>query len=335
MSSLANTNTVLGEHEIIRLIQKRLALMPGMPVPFGDDVSAVPFGSAEEVVVLKTDMLVGSTDVPEGMSLFSAARKAIVMNVSDFASKGVLPSAAIVALGLPESLANEKSVTEIANGLNAGAREYGCYVVGGDTNETSDLIIAVSLFGTAKQNSLMLRSGTRAGDILAVTGMFGKSAAGLRLLLGEYKTSTRLREMLLDAVFNPKAHLREGLALKGYDYVSASMDSSDGLAWSLHELARKNKVGFIVDHIPIALEAEKFAAENSLDPFELALYGGEEYELVLTIRPNKWLEAQAVVEAVGCRLIPIGHAVYEKKVVYEASGERRIIAPRGYEHFKT
>jgi thiamine-monophosphate kinase len=331
---LVDENALLGEREIIKLIQKHLTIMPDMPVPFGDDVSAVPFGSEGELAVLKTDMLIGSTDVPDSMSLFCAARKAIVMNVSDFASKGVLPSAAIVALGLPKKLANEKAVNEIAEGLNAGAREYGCFIIGGDTGETSDLTIAVSLFGTAKQNSLMLRTGTRAGDVLAVTGTFGKSAAGLYFLKNKCKASPNIREALLDAVFNPKAHLREGLALKGYDYVSASIDSSDGLAWSLHELARKNKVGFLIDKVPIALEAEKFASENQLDPFNLALYGGEEYELVLTIKPEKWSEAQALIEAVGGKLIPIGHAVYERRVVYEVAGERRIVQPRGYEHFK-
>ena len=77
--------------------------MPNMPVPFGDDVSAVEL-TKTKVAVLKTDMLVGKTDVPTEMSLFQAARKALVMNISDFASKGVQPTAALVALGLPSKL---------------------------------------------------------------------------------------------------------------------------------------------------------------------------------------------------------------------------------------
>ncbi len=323
----------LGEHEIIRLIQKRLAVMPDMPVGFGDDVSAVSLGGGE-VAVLKTDMLVGRTDVPKGMSLRQAARKAIVMNVSDFASKGVRPSAVLVALGMPKKLATKKAVLEIADGLNAGAREYGCYVVGGDTNEASDLILGVSLFGLAKEGTLMLRSGTRAGDILAVTGLFGKTAAGLRLLLGDYAASEKVRGVLVDAVFNPKARLREGLALAGCSVgVSASMDSSDGLAWSLHELAKINNVGFVVDSVPVAAEVEEFALRNGLDAADLALYGGEEYELVLTVKPQMWNEAKAVVEVVGGCLIPIGKATYEKEVFLDVGGKRRLIAARGFEHF--
>jgi thiamine-monophosphate kinase len=323
----------LGEHEIIKLIQKRLTVMPDLPVPFGDDVSAAPLWG-EGMAVLKTDMLVGSTDVPPGMSLFAAARKAVVMNISDFASKGILPTAIVVALGLPKELATEQAVTEIANGLNSGAREYGAYIIGGDTNQTQELIISISLFGTAR-SGLMLRSGARGSDILAVTGLFGKTAAGLRMLLSGGEASSSVRAALEDAVYNPKARLREGLALRGYDFVTASMDSSDGLAWSVHELARKSKVGFIINKPPIAPEAQEFAQQNRLDPVELALYGGEEYELVLTVKPGKFAEAQAVVQTVGGCLIPIGHATFDRQVVLEIEGKRRRVEARGWEHFKS
>jgi len=182
---------------------------------------------------------------------------------------------------------------------------------------------------------LILRSGARAGDILAVTGLFGKTAAGLRLLLGGFKATQRLRSVLEDAVFNPKARLREGLALRGYDYVSSSIDSSDGLAWSIHELAQKSKVGFLVDRLPIAPEAEAFAFQNELDPVELALYGGEEYELVLTVKPGRWAEAQAVVQAVGGHLFPIGEATDQKQIVLDIEGKKRPVEPKGWEHFRS
>ena len=126
----------LGEREIIELIKKRLDVLPKSFLPFGDDVSTVPLDKAR-VAVLKTDMLVGKTDVPRGMSLWQAARKAVVMNVSDFAAKGVAPKAALVSLGLPRGLLSS-DVEEIGRGLNAGAREYGAYIIGGDTSEQVD-----------------------------------------------------------------------------------------------------------------------------------------------------------------------------------------------------
>ena len=102
------TSTNLGEHQIIEIIQNHLTLMPNNPVPFGDDVSAVNLNQ-KQVAVLKTDMLVGKTDKPKQMSFFQAARKAIVMNISDFASKGVQPKAALVALGLPRNFTRKTS----------------------------------------------------------------------------------------------------------------------------------------------------------------------------------------------------------------------------------
>jgi len=325
-------NEQFGERKIIEIIQSLLTTLPDSPVPFGDDVSAVNIGKGQ-VAVLKTDMLVGKTDVPRGMSLWQAARKAVVMNISDFASKGVAPVAALVSLGLPRDVMR-KDVEEIARGLNAGAQEYGAYVVGGDTNEASDLVVAVSLFGTAKRKTLMLRSGAKAGDIVAVTGFFGKTAAGLRLLLDNCAASKELREVLLRSVCMPEARLREGLALCASGAVSASIDSSDGLAWSLHELSRMSGVGFVINSVPVADEVRCFAEFNGLDPLDLALYGGEEYELVVTVKPKRWAAAETAVEATGGRLLPIGKVTRDKQMLLDVDEERRVIEARGWEHFR-
>jgi thiamine-monophosphate kinase len=327
------TDEALGERRIINFIKSRLSVMPGLPVPFGDDVSAISIGGGR-IAVLKTDMLVDKTDVPRGMSLWQAARKAVVMNVSDFAAKGVKPAAALVSLGLPRKLMR-KDVEEIARGLNAGAQEYGAYVIGGDTNEASDVVIAVSLFGMAKRKALILRSGAKAGDIVAVTGFFGKTAAGLRLLLNGYAASKELREVLLRSVCMPKARLCEGLALCRSGAVSASIDSSDGLAWSLHELARASGVGFMVNSVPVADEVLRFAEFNGLDALGLALYGGEEYELVVTVKPKRWAEAETAVESAEGHLLPIGKVTREKQVQLNINGERRAVEARGWEHFKS
>jgi thiamine-monophosphate kinase len=323
----------VGERQIIELIKRHLDVMPAMPISFGDDVSAVTI-EGERIAVLKTDMLVGKTDVPDGMNLRQAARKAIVMNISDFAAKGVQPEALLVSLGLPRA-SSPNDVEEIAEGLNSGAREYDSYVVGGDTSEASDLVIAVSLYGTARKSRLMLRSCARPGDVVAVTGLFGKPAAGLRILSGECGVKQDFCELLLDSVLNPRAKLTEGLALAASGAVSASIDSSDGLAWSLHELGTMSNVGLLIDRVPVAEEAKQFAECCGVDVFELALHGGEEYELVVTVKPEFWQEAEAAVLAVGGKLLPIGKVTREKRVVLEQDGEKRPIEPRGWEHFKS
>ena len=322
----------LGERKIIEIIQNQLELMPKMPIPFGDDVSAYDVGNGN-LAVLKTDMLVDKTDVPKGMSLWQAARKAVVMNISDFAAKGVKPKVILVSLGLPRKL-TDKGIGEIGRGLDAGAREYGAYIIGGDTSEASDLVISISLFGMAKKDEVILRSGAKPGDLVAVTGSFGKTAAGLKILLDSLKVQPKIRKILAESVLMPHARLKEGLALSQTKAVTAAIDSSDGLAWSLHEVARASNVGFLINKLPTVEEVEKFARINKFDLLELTLYGGEEYELVLTIKPKLWRKAEKAVEEVGGELLPIGKVTAERQVLLEIDGKRRAIEARGWEHFK-
>jgi thiamine-monophosphate kinase len=328
-----DTLEAIGERKTIELILEQLEKMPRMPIPFGDDVSACPINESE-LSILKMDMLVGKTDVPSGMSLWQAARKAVVMNISDFAAKGVKPKVILVSLGLPRRF-SKKDVEEIGSGLNAGAREYGAYIIGGDTGEALDLVISISLFGIAKKNTLMLRSGARPGDLIAVTGYFGKTAAGFKILLDGFEAQSRIRKILIESVLMPLARLKEGLALSQTKAITSAIDSSDGLAWSLHEIAKTSNVGFLVDKPPIAKEVEKFAKLNGLDVFELALYGGEEYELVLTIKPNLWGKAEKAVEKVGEKLFRIGKVTAERQFILEIDGKRSVVEPRGWEHFRS
>jgi thiamine-monophosphate kinase len=323
----------IGERKIIKLVLEQLDQMPEMPVPFGDDVSACDIGN-DNLAVLKTDMLVDKTDVPQGMSLWQAARKAVVMNISDFAAKGVKPIAMLVSLGLPRTL-TRKDVEEIGKGLNTGAREYGAYVIGGDTGEASDIVISLSLFGMAKRNEVTLRRGARPGDLVAVTGFFGKPTAGLRILLDSVKSAPKTRKVLVDSVLMPHARLKESLALGRTGAVTSAIDSSDGLAWSLHEIAKASNVGFLINRLPMSEEVGEFAKINGLDPLELTLYGGEEYELVLTVKPGLLKKAEKTVETVGGKLLPIGKVIAEEQVLLEVDGKRHFIEARGWEHFKS
>src|SRR5256712_13956886 len=135
----------LSEREIIEVLRRRFDFSPALPLGFEEDVAAYSL-SPQKLVVLKTDMLVGSTDVPPGMTLRQAARKSVVSTVSDFAAKGVQPRGLLVSLGLPPPV-RLSSVKEIALGLKGGANEYGCRILGGDTSETDDFVIDCIGFG--------------------------------------------------------------------------------------------------------------------------------------------------------------------------------------------
>lgn len=323
----------LGERKIIELIINKLEKIPDMPIPFGDDITGIRLENGK-IAILKTDMLIAATDVPPGMTPFQAARKAVVMNISDLASKGVEPNAVLVALGLPAETSKE-DIEEIGRGLNAGAREYGAYVIGGDTSEASDIILSVMLFGICDERYLVKRSGSRPGDILAVTGLFGRTSAGLKMLLEGFHAPEHLKKVFLKAVYMPEARLELGLKLAKSNSVTSTIDSSDGLAVSLHELRKVSNTGFCVTSLPTAPEVEEYAKLHSLSKKELTLFGGEEYELVVTINPEKWDTAVSVAKSVNCQLIPIGHVTEEKEIVFVDEGRKEPIPPGGWEHFKS
>lgn len=322
----------VGEQELISRIMRHLTLMPGMPVPNWDDVNAVSLGDGR-AVILKTDMMVWKTDIPVGMTPFQAGRKAVVMNFSDLGSKGVQPLAFLAALGAPSSTPVDL-VEEIAKGFEAGAREYGGYMVGGDTNEACDIIISGMAYGLAEEKRLILRGTSKPGDILATTGGFGNTAAAFKILLDGFKTSKKLRDILVESVYMPKAKVKAGVVLAASGAATSSMDSSDGLAVSLHDLQRSSGNGFRLDNVPLTLEAETFAERYGLDEVALALYGGEEYELVFTVKPMEVNEAKKALRSAGADLIELGVVTKGKDIVYVEDGVEKPIGKGGWEHFR-
>src|SRR5437899_5536099 len=158
-------------------------------------------------------MLVRSTDIPQGMTLSEAGRKSIVSTVSDFAAKGVRPKALIVSIGLPRSI-SRRQLSEIGRGLAEGATEYGCPIVGGDTNESKDIVIDVAGFGYTKPGELVSRRGAQSGNIVCRLLLEKKKAAGLRMLLRkEHHGRGAASPVLENADSSLRARLEEGIRL--------------------------------------------------------------------------------------------------------------------------
>src|SRR3989441_11423602 len=244
----------LTELEIVRIITNQFTGERSVPLGFRDDVSSIPLSSKTWIIV-KTDMLVGSTDVPPGMTIKEAERKPVVATISDFAEKGVKPQALMVSIGLPAP-AKKTTVQDIARGLGQAAREYDCKIIGGDTNQADDLVIDIVGVGLAKPKELVRRDGARPGDIVAVTGPFGKSSAGLRILISREKKDLAKYPSLVRAARRPEARLTQRITLAKSHGTSSSIDSSDGLAWSLHQIAQASGVGINLHAIPVAAEVE-------------------------------------------------------------------------------
>lgn len=300
--------------------------MPRGYAKIGDDVAVVPVGDGR--LVVKVDMLVESTDVPPGMTYRQAARKAVAMCVSDFAAKGVKPDSFMVSIGLKRGVIAER-VVELGFGFADAERDYGVHMVGGDTNEAKELVIDCAMVGFAKK--VVSRSGASAGDLLVVTGPFGQQPAGLKILKDGAVGTRRFAARARKSVLLPGPRLGVGLALA--PFLTASMDSSDGLARSLHTLARESGVGFELATLPIAHGVSDFARANGLDASRLVLEGGEEYEIVGTVRESRIAGAEEAVRKAGGRLTVIGKATGRKGVVeIRSGGRRRKVSDAGWTH---
>ncbi len=279
-------------------------------------------------MVLKVDMLVEETDVPPGMNHRQAARKAVAMCVSDFAAKGVRPDSFMVSLGLRRGTSQAKAAM-LARGFRDAQDEWGLNMVGGDTNEAGQLVIDCTMVGFAER--VVGRRGARPGDVAVVTGSFGYPPSGLAIMAAGAKAERGFRARALKTVVRPTPQLGVGLALSRY--LTSSMDSSDGLARSIHTLAAESGVGFDLDQLPVARGVAEFAEMNSLSMRDLVLAGGEEYVIVGTVGARSLRAAAKAASAAGGELIQIGHVTSEVGEVHlREGGSMTRVADKGWTH---
>jgi thiamine-monophosphate kinase len=319
---------MLDEYDIIRLITKGFGKLPEGYAPIGDDVAVVPHGRGS--VVLKCEMLAAKTDVPPGMGWKLVARKAVAMCVSDFAAKGVRPTAFMISLGLRTGTP-EARVVELASGLLGASREWEVKFVGGDTGEADDLMIDCMMVGFAKR--IVRRAGAHPGEYVVTSGTFGQTTAGLRILIDGAKAEPGFRKKALSSVYMPEPRLGLGLAVSRY--LSSSIDSSDGLAISLHTIAEMSGVGIRLTNLPCAGGLESFASRNACSAEDLALYGGEEYEIVGTVEKSRIREAEGKARSVGCELRVIGETVSAGTFKGVALPDGREVRKDGWVHFRS
>ena len=277
-------------------------------------------------IVFKSDMLVASTDVPPGMEAWQVARKSVVSCISDFVSKGIKPHAAMISLGLPNNC-TRSYIEGLAGGFASASKEFGVKILGGDTNEAGELVIDCSMIGFAN-GKLPIRSGAKPGDAVIVSGMFGLPPTGLAILMRNVTVARLLRMQAVKSVLEPMPRQHFGLVLA--KYFSSSIDSSDGLAASLYELAGQSCIDIVIDNIPISPGVDHFAKENNLNVNELVFHGGEEYEIIATIPKSKLRYAKLAAKKSRIPFHIIGRAQRGKGIVF-LNG--KMLENRGYTHF--
>ncbi len=233
-------------------------------------------------IAAAVDTITASSDLPKRMKPYDAARKSVIACVSDFAAKGARPRFGLVSVTVPSSY-DVKSIKETARGIADASKKFKIRMLGGDTS-FGELSISICLFGSSKNP--VGRIGAKTGDGIFTTGRFGYSAAGLHLMLSGKKPANSFEVRAKKAFCRPDARLDFGAATARY--FSSSIDSSDGLAVSLHELAQASEKRFLLEKIPTLPGLEEFAKKHKIKPDDLLFYGGEEYEIVFTAPQKQW-----------------------------------------------
>jgi len=305
----------MGEFELLARMRERLtASGPRLRLGSGDDAAiAVPGGATATSV----DALIDGVHFRrEWCSLAQIGRKALATALSDLAAMGAEPGEAYVVLGVPEDL-DEEGCLELLDGLAELAAATGTNLAGGDLTRAPRLTLATTVVGHAPgPERFVTRAGAQPGDVLALTGEIGGAAAGLLLLEARAEASSPFESdsdqndelvRLLARQLEPQPHLKAGQALAEAG-ATAMIDLSDGLGGDARHVAVASGVALHIEAaaLPIATGVAEVATAAGRDPLELAVSGGEDYELLAALPPERFGEAQAAVKESGLALTRIG-----------------------------
>jgi len=335
---MSPTISTLGERALVARLQQRVAPAPGfVQVGIGDDAAVLrPARNMDEVIT--TDSLVEGVHFRREWSpAESIGYKALAVNLSDLASMGATPRASLLSLALPADFPLA-DFDALLDGYLALASASGAFLVGGNmTRSPGPVVVDVTAIGTVGHRRALRREGARRGDELYVTGAVGSAAAGLAMLEAgclREDLSGPARECLA-RYERPEPRLRLGGIVGRARAAAAGIDLSDGLADAASRLAHAAGLGIVIDAdaLPILAGTTAWARSAGRDPVELAVAGGDDYELAFAVSPKR--RARLLGAARRCSslaLTRVGTFVAERGAWLERDGERTAL-PGGFSHF--
>ena len=324
-----------GEFELIdRYFTRRGAQREDVLRGVGDDgaLIAAPAGGT---LVFALDTIVEGGHFPAGFDARFVGHRALAVNLSDLAAMGAEPRAVLLSLALPGGMPVE-AFEAMLDGFLRQAHAHRAALLGGNVTSTpGPLVINVTAIGTVRPRRALTRAGARPGDELYVTGAVGDAATGLAMLRAA-AAGTTAESVCVTRYLRPEARVRAGLQLSHHGAASSCVDLSDGLADGLRQLARASGVGVEVEtaSLPISDESRAWHAAAGRDPEATALGGGDDYELLFTVRPRHRGRLRGARRRIGD--LPITRIGVVTRgpglVVRDASGGREL--PHGFEHFR-
>jgi len=289
----------------------------------GDDAAVLDMG--DRYLVVSTDLISHGSHMPPAMTNWQMGWMVSAVNHSDIAAMGASPLGLVLAMALPAMTSVDSLMAMIRGGEDC-CRSVGSALIGGDTKESDELVLAGTAVGEVSKGELLTRAGARPGDLLAVTGPLGKAAAGFHAIhMGiDYPNGKK-------ALMEPIPRVREGRILASSGMVTSCMDISDGLASSVHQLSASSGVSFklVRERVPMDPDAASLMRDSEMGLDEVALYYGGDYQLLFTFRP----EGERALKEKLPEMAIIGSAKEVGENILCVGEENVPLLNRGYEHF--
>lgn len=311
----------INEKDIIKIFQNNFKNKNWVP----EDVEY--FKIDKNIVVIKSDSLVESTDVPTNTKLRYIIRKSFISCISDFSSKCVNPKYGIISITIPRNF-SKKKITQLARAISYTATEFEIKMLGGDTNEGKELVVNVCLVGITK--NIVRRKGAKIDDVIITTGAFGYTSSALNIILKNLTCSKYFEKKAKNFLLKPSSRLN--FCISSSKYFSSAMDSSDGLSTTLNVMAIQSKKKFVITKLPTNNDIINFAEINKIDPLKLILDGGEEYEIIATAKPSNIDKIKKNAITYNIELFEIGYVTKGQGVAYRNNNNETIIKDHGWIH---
>ncbi|MCH2021511.1 MAG: thiamine-phosphate kinase [Saprospiraceae bacterium] len=331
----------LGEFGLIEHLTKDVKLINTSSLKgIGDDAAVIDHGSLKTVV--STDLMVEGIHFDLVYTpLKHLGYKAVIVNLSDIYAMNAKPTQITVSIAVSNRFSVE-AVNELYSGIHLACQIYGVDLIGGDTTSSiKGLTISITAIGMAAENKLVYRDTANIGDLLCVSGFLGGAYVGLQLLEREKQIYLEDKNMqpdlenkdyIVGRLLKPEARKDVYEFFQKCDLKPTAMiDVSDGLSSDLLHICRQSKVGAFVEEgaLPIAQETSLKAMDFKLPPSTCALHGGEDYELLFTVKPK---DADKLKYALDIRII--GEITKPEDGIYlhTTGGKRRELIAQGWQH---